>query len=345
MKVAWSTYHWVVVLLGLLISSCEEESLPRSCLEEKAEVQLYITLCPDHGKSSSRALPANTRDGSEAGSSYENTMAGTDDMHLFVFNKINGTFLGEAVDMSMIGLNDPSARLIQGRLPGAALGKEVRMVFMANYGSRSAVPSLPGVSQLFGDWKSSLTFDYGSSPWTVSDMNVYPPKYIPMSGECLLQVESDPKFVNHAEIVLKRAVAKVRIRVVDSCEYRITSLQTHNASVRGYSLEQEVFAVPFTHGGLYQTLNFVDLDISAGRSYEFYLPEQPAGQTTLQLGMDDGTLKDRIEFKYYPDGEVYPILRNHIYEFVVDKNKEEAKADIQVTVSPWTIYEISTVYE
>lgn len=333
------------------MNSCIEEDLNSTFQEQDgANVELKISLASINGSLYSRDR-SNTMhpDGQESGTSYECTIPGVENIKILIFDD-KGTYKGNATDLAMVGDKNATIRIVSGKLPkDLLLGTSIKMVFMANYENRGEQEAI-APSAGYQAWSNSLTFNYGTTRWSETDANAN--KYIPMSGECNFIVRHD----NYQTIDLKRVIAKVRVLMAKNCtNYNFTSLKAVNANSLSYCLEHDNPIGTYSHG-LTDVLTFYDLNITSKNKgkLEFYFPEQTnqaERPTTLQIGLTNVAsgspeiLKDNIDFKYYPNGNLYPIERNHIYEFIINKKADETKADIQVTIMPWASHDINTDYE
>lgn len=339
-------YIAVTMAYSFTMSSCVEEDLqtiPQK--QDAAHVELRISMNALEGSSYNRAGSSTNLDTKEEGLPYERTIIGVNDIEILIFDASSGAYRGKATNLSMTGANDATLRVVSGELPKGLLNQNVRMVFKANYNRRPETKGNPESG--YTVWNDGSTFNYGKEVWSTEDN-----KYIPMSGECTFTVKQD----NYQTIELTCAIAKVRVRIASECtKYKLTSLKAINANSLSYSLKHTEPIVTFDYG-LTDVLTFTNLDLTAQnkKTHEFYLPEQANNEdkpTTLQIGLtniEQGSteiLKDNIDFRYYPDGKLYPIERNYIYEFVVNKKADETKADIQVTIIPWTSHDINSDYE
>ena len=340
-------YIAVTMVYSFTMNSCIEEdfqTIPQK--QEEAQVELRISMNALEGSIYNRTgSSTESPDKQEEGLPYECTIMGTDDIEIQIFDASTGEYRGTVTNLSMTDANDAPVRLVSGELPKGLIGKDIRMIFKANYNRRSETKGIPANG--YTAWGNGSTFNYGKVVWTFDDN-----KYIPMSGECIFTVKQD----NYQTIDLKRAIAKVRVRMAAECtRYKLTSLKVVNANSLSFSLEHTAPIAKFDDG-LTDVLTFTNLELTVQnkKTHEFYLPEQANNEgkpTTLQIGLtniEQGSteiLKDNIDFKYYPDGELYPIKRNYIYEFVVNKKADEVKADIQVTIMPWISHDISSDYE
>ena len=328
----------MVIAVGWSLWACQKEELKENNLDD-AMIELCLTMPSASDMPSSRNSSTQSPDTQEDGTNYENTLLGVVDMRVFVFDQ-NDLFIGEATDLTLEHGKTNNARYIWGQLPKKALGQSVHMVLMANYASRGAIISTPAPFQTYSEWQKMQTFMYGNILWNANDN-----KFLPLSGECYPTISNDPAIVNQETIELIRAIAKVRIRVAADCTYTVTSLHVNGAKDNSFSLQQNPFALPANRIDMacFQFSN----EIKAEQVLEFYLPEQSANAITMDLTMSDGenTENGLIEFKVYPDGACYPVLRNFIYEFVVSKKIDNSIADIQLDILPWTVYDISSDYE
>ena len=342
-----SLYIAVMMVYICTINSCITEylqTIPQQ--QDAAHVELRISMnALGGGTYDSKSLSAVSPDQQEDGLPYERTIIGVNDIEIQIFDASSGAYRGMVTNLSMTGANDATVRVVSGELPKGLLNQNVRMVFKANYNRRSETKGNPAGG--YTVWAKESTFNYGEVVWSADDN-----KYIPMSGECTFTVIQD----NYQSIELTRAIAKVRVRMATECtQYKITSLKSINANSLSSSFE-DIVPIDKFDNGLTDVLTFTNLDLTAQNQkiHEFYLPEQANNAdkpTTLQIGLtsiEQGAteiLKDNINFMYYPDGKLYPIERNYIYEFVVNKKADEAKADIEVAILPWTTHDISSDYE
>ena len=340
-------YIAVTMVYSLAMNSCVEGDLQTIPMpHDTTHVELSISMnalggCTYQRTGSSTVSP----DQQEEGLAYERTIIGVEDIEIQIFDASTHEYRGSLSNLSMTGVPDAPVRVVSGELPQGLIGQEIYMVFKANYNRRLETQGNPADG--YTAWTNGSTFNYGRVVWSAEDK-----KYIPMSGACSFTVQPD----NYQTIDLTRAVAKVRVRMAESCtQYKLTSLKAINANSLSYSLQHQAPIAKFDNG-LTDVLTFPNLDITAQNknAHEFYLPEQANKDdkpTTLQIGLtpiEPGSaeiLKDNIDFRYYPDGNLYDIARNYIYEFVVNKKADEAKADIQVTIMPWTTHDISSDYE
>ena len=367
------SYTCMAFLCCTLASSCINEYFDDFGSDKDATVELTVSM-PSSVESDLDNLTKVTTE-KEEGSSYENTIVGTNDIRIFAFDVTNAndpntyeTLIGEAYDLICTDPDASTVRLIKGKLPKQALGRTVKLVMMANYQGRlnnndgtldkkDSIPA-PGTKK-YSEWMQPLKFNYGDKPWSEND--AADGKYIPMSGETILYIKDNSKAVNQTSIQLTRAIAKVRIIIKETSQYYLTNLQTNNAAGKSfdfahYTPEGDVM-IPKVTNGIYLTLNFPSLSVKPNKPvefFEFYLPEQPMKKTTLQLGMTengrlpggDNTVQESLEFKDYGSGAYFPIERNYIYEFWVGKKKDETKADISIGIEPWIVEdEIISDYE
>lgn len=344
----WLTYIMVAMFCIGLASCADVMDEGGGCPEGKATVRLKISMPTAEGAPYSVARETT---GEERGSEYENTIKGTSDIHIYVFNNGDGSCMGEVTGLQLSGNDYDITREITGVLPDNVYGKSVRLVMMANYESRGVALAVPGIGTKYADWKKNPTFGYGTVSWSVADGTSG--KYIPMSGECVLTVAGN--MGNSGEIPLERAVAKVRIKVADGCDYSIASLQAKGAKDKGFCLAQDPFAVPAEGASLENVLKFTGNEITSGKQKEFYLPEQTPGGTSLELVMSKpgkgNTVENvpvEIRFKDYEAGSSeYEVRRNTIYEFLLSKGDDSGniKTDVKSTVKKWVVEEINSDYE
>lgn len=338
----WYSYI-ILALVCIGFASCSD--MMDEDGECKATVRLKISM-PTVEDTPYSVARETTSD--KQGSAYENTIKGTSDIHIYVFDTADGGCMGEVTNLQLFGNDYDVTREITGVLPNGVYGKNVKLVMMANYESRGVTLAALESGTKYDVWRNRPVFSYGTASWNAGD-DGNKGKYIPMSGECTLTVSGN--MGNSGEIPLKRAVAKVCIKVAEGCEYWISSLQVCGAQDRGFCLEQEKFAVPTGGGLLTNVLNFTGINIGENQQIEFYLPEQTAGSACLKLVMstdrgDDVPLE--IRFKDYETGSFeYEVCRNTIYEFLLSKGDDSGKikTDVKSMVKEWVVEEVISDYE
>lgn len=264
------------------------------------------------------------------------------DLHVFVFDKVSGKYIGQAIGLTCKKVpNSLTRSVVSGKLPSETLGKQVTLVLMANYEGRQATPIAPASTAVsLRDWLSQNTFDYSRSRWT------YKETYLPMSGHTHLTVQSASTLSRpiYGVMELTRAIAQVRIALQPSCTDQLSGITVNHARRVSYSLRQAQGTVVYPDQQPLD-LRFEALQLSAGQSHSFYIPEQVKGAVTLSLQFNDGKTFP-IEFARYVHNQPapnshYPIQRNYIYQYNISR-KPNSTFDVETTVMPWVTHDINT---
>lgn len=308
--------YLVLLLCGCLVS-CSDTSEPSFSGPKGAWVELWLSM-PE----SLQRAPA---DGGEPGSAYENMMAWPDDLHLFVFDE-HDVYCGEVTSLQFFG-DDSNRRIVRGALPESVLNRKVKLLLMANYALRGVI--FPA------RWSPELCFEYGEVPW-----HPYDRKYIPMSGSC--EIDIGGASIYTSEVFMQRAVSKVRLQMHPDCPLRISRLEVKGAQSRGYCLPHPGGRLPEREKPLDRVLSFA---FSGAERHEFYLPEQPAEKTTLEVELTDGYVCT-LHFRYVQEDakSAYALQRNYLYQFRI-RRKSATAVDVQVEVSPWKVVDLCSDYE
>lgn len=335
----------VFVFLCVAFMSCTAEPFVEQKYEQSGqedETKLLFTV----------NMPEGTESSSTDGKTYEQYI---NDVYVYVFNKMDGSFIEQVENLTISGNNGDKTRLIFGVLKEnyTAFRNGVEVVLLVNLDEKGvAAPKLTQTENK-NDLYNKLTYTYNSNSWNFKDAT----HYIPMWGICSFdKIEQD---INRTNISLYRAIAKINVTLNNGKgfdHFRLKEVQVCNVNTKGYCapLKENLSepSIPVSTDRQ-KSVSFVcnnDVERTNGLQERIYIPEykninvESGNQSYLKIiGTLTAKTGEQIEKKYSiffkknGIGDTFDVLRNNLYIFNITSisNEVNVESHLSYTVEKW----------
>jgi hypothetical protein len=333
----------------VLVASCSKDNADVNAGPTGSENSITLTI--NTGDIQTRAMTVTET----PGTGYENYID-INKLHVYFFDgnqdDNSSTYLLEFTPTEIVqSTTDGQLYTLTGTLKEAPKG-EFKIVVLANWDETNAPSDLTAESTIDDLTIKSGAFDYNydasSTGFTPSDTTP-----IPMYGvKTYDKIELDPMLsTDLGTINLVRGMAKIIVRsenstisdvILTRCNDAGMSapysmyLNTTHTTDNNLNIPYEFSDYPDAAPSVIENLPFVN---TGDQEYTIYIPEyQNIGSsrngtvTPAKITLTIDNVEREIEFKDYSDNTPFNLLRNHIYEYIVETNS------LKYVVRAWDEY-------
>ena len=201
--------------------------------------------------------------------------------------------------------------------------------------------------------------DFGTTKFSINDIT-FPNGFIPMWGVVSKTLTLEPQ-QDLGTIYLLRSVAKVEVKLSNelvTAGYKIKEVFVNKYALDGYWFPNGWNTVTNTtalaHAGCYYpTAHLSDAakvfsNNDAKSSSVIYLPEMATDNSDMSIVIADGNgseyrFDNAIKFANYEGGSAtsatFNVVRNHHYQYTIDKVNTGVNLELTCKVQPWTLVE------
>lgn len=222
-------------------------------------------------------------------------------------------------------------------------GKTCKVMLVANH----ALPEDPN--------------SFGNTTFSVDNMEM-PNGFIPMWGVTSLVLTLEPQ-QDLGTIYLLRSAAKVEVKLSQSLVndgYKIKETFINKHATTGYwfpnGWNDVTSTISLNHSGCYKPISVSNnakyFTKSSDSNNVIYLPEMETTGADISIvltkGTSEYTFSNAIKFAKYESGfagtETFNVVRNHHYEYTIDRVNTNGDLVLTCAVQPWTLKEESWDY-